>query len=64
MGTLYNYIIEQRNSFDDEGRQMQEISKKDLSSIIIANFKRVQEYLRVLKEYSKNFCPGLSLIAS
>jgi thiamine-phosphate pyrophosphorylase len=57
---IYNYIIEQRNSFDDEGRQMEEISKKDLSSIIIANFKRVQESLRVLEEYSKNFRPVLS----
>ncbi|MDR1244241.1 MAG: hypothetical protein LBJ79_03565 [Endomicrobium sp.] len=54
---VYDTIIKERDSFDDWGRQMSETSKKDLCSIVVANFKRAQESLRVLEEYSKNFYP-------
>ncbi|MDR2396164.1 MAG: hypothetical protein LBD57_06150 [Endomicrobium sp.] len=57
---IYSCIIEKRNSFDDLGRQMPETSKKDFRSVIIANFKRAQESLRVLEEYSKIFYPEFS----
>jgi thiamine-phosphate pyrophosphorylase len=57
---FYSYIIEKRNSLDDSGRQIPETSKKDLPSIVVANFKRAQESLRVLEEYSKNFYPEFS----
>lgn len=57
----YNEIIKERNSFDDSGRQMKENAKKRcLTAIIVANFKRVQESLRILEEYSKNFLPEVS----
>jgi thiamine-phosphate pyrophosphorylase len=53
----YDKLIKERDSFDDSGRQMPEISKKELADIITANFKRTQESLRVLEEYSKTLFP-------
>jgi thiamine-phosphate pyrophosphorylase len=57
---VYNNLIEKRDSVDDSGREMPEVLKKDLQAVIIANFKRVQESLRVLEEYSKTFIPEAS----
>ncbi|MDR0617489.1 MAG: hypothetical protein LBG23_01765 [Endomicrobium sp.] len=57
---VYDTIIKERDSFGDSGRQMSETSKKTLRSIVVANFKRAQESLRVLEEYSKNFYPEFS----
>jgi thiamine-phosphate pyrophosphorylase len=56
----YGNFINERNSFDDSGRQMSEISKKSLQEMVIVNFKRSQESLRVLEEYSKVFAPEKS----
>ncbi|GHT07808.1 hypothetical protein AGMMS49532_01360 [Endomicrobiia bacterium] len=56
----YDELIKERESFDDSGRQMPEISKKELAGIITANFKRTQESLRVLEEYSKTLFPKAS----
>ncbi|MDR3243802.1 MAG: thiamine-phosphate pyrophosphorylase [Elusimicrobiota bacterium] len=55
----YCDLIIQRDSFNDKGRQIKETSKKDLPSIITANFKRAQESLRTLEEYSKTFAPKI-----
>jgi thiamine-phosphate pyrophosphorylase len=54
---IYGDIIKERDSFNDLGRKIPEVSKKDLREVVIANFKRVQESLRVLEEYSKTFIP-------
>jgi thiamine-phosphate pyrophosphorylase len=56
----YGELIKERDSFDDSGRQMPEISKKGLANIIAANLKRAQESLRVLEEYSKTLFPKTS----
>jgi thiamine-phosphate pyrophosphorylase len=56
----YDKLIKERDSFDDFGKQMSEISKKELAGIITANFKRTQESLRVLEEYSKTLFPKAS----
>jgi thiamine-phosphate pyrophosphorylase len=56
----YAELISERDSFNDAGRQIPETSKKTLPEIIIANFKRAQESLRVLEEYSKAFLPESS----
>ncbi|MDR3256247.1 MAG: hypothetical protein LBT18_01095 [Endomicrobium sp.] len=56
----YYELIKERNSFDDSGRQIPEVAKKDLSDVVIANFKRAQESLRVLEECSKTFAPIIS----
>ena len=54
----YSSLIKERDSIKDSGRHMPEKSKKDLQGIITANFKRAQESLRVLEEYSKTFGPS------
>ncbi|MCA6071230.1 MAG: hypothetical protein LE168_02400 [Endomicrobium sp.] len=56
----YGELIRERDCVEDFGREMSEISKKDLQAIMIANFKRTQESLRVLEEYSKTFMPKIS----
>ena len=56
----YASLIKERDSVKDSGRKMPESLKKDLSSLIIANFKRAQESLRVLEEYSKTVFPKKS----
>ncbi|MDR1721215.1 MAG: hypothetical protein LBR09_02350 [Endomicrobium sp.] len=56
----YGELIKKRDSFDDSGRKMPEMSKRDLPELMIANFKRAQESLRVLEEYSKTFIPMAS----
>ena len=56
----YGDLISERDTFSDSGRKMPEKVKKALSGIIIANFKRAQESLRVLEEYSKTFMPQSS----
>ncbi|MDR0822764.1 MAG: hypothetical protein LBN20_03170 [Endomicrobium sp.] len=53
----YANLIIERDSFDDKGRTIPETNKKELPQIIVANFKRAQESLRVLEEYSKTIIP-------
>jgi thiamine-phosphate pyrophosphorylase len=56
----YGELIKERDSIEDSGRQMPETTTKKLPDVIIANFKRVEESLRVLEEYSKVFVPETS----
>ena len=49
----YEQLISERDSVKDVGRKVTEDKRIDLKNIIIANFKRVEESLRVLEEYSK-----------
>jgi thiamine-phosphate pyrophosphorylase len=56
----YSQLIIERNIFADSAKAIPETIKKDLPEIIIANFKRAQESLRVLEEYSKTFIPQAS----
>lgn len=56
----YEFLIVQRDSIKDVGRQIPENIKKSLSEIIIANIKRAQESLRVLEEYTKTVYPDIS----
>ncbi|MDR0486229.1 MAG: thiamine-phosphate pyrophosphorylase [Elusimicrobiota bacterium] len=56
----YADLIKERESVKDAGRQMGENPKKNLQSVIIANFKRAQEAMRVLEEYSKSYMPQVS----
>ncbi|MDR3113216.1 MAG: hypothetical protein LBU09_02455 [Endomicrobium sp.] len=51
----YALLIKERDTFSDCGRKISETPKKKLPEIIIANFKRAQESLRVLEECSKTF---------
>lgn len=56
----YGELISERDTFSDSGRQMPETKKKELPGIVKANFKRAQESLRVLEEYSKTVFPQTS----
>lgn len=49
----YEQLICERDSIKDVGRKAVEDKRTNLKNIIIANFKRVEESLRVLEEYSK-----------
>lgn len=54
----YGLVICERDVLCDSGRKMPELQKKELPDIIVANFKRAQESLRVLEEYSKTVFAG------
>ena len=54
----YTQLISVRDSVADSGRKIPEKSGKKLAGIIVANFKRAQESLRVLEEYSKIVFPA------
>jgi len=56
----YSELIKVRDSVSDGGRNISETQSKKLSAIVISNFKRAQESLRVLEEYSKTVFPGAS----
>lgn len=49
----YEQMIAERDSVTDSGRTAKEQSRQNLKNIVIANFKRAEESLRVLEEYSK-----------
>ncbi|AKL98542.1 hypothetical protein [Endomicrobium proavitum] len=56
----YSCLIQERDTVTDSGRDMPETAKKELPEILAANFKRAQESLRVLEEYSKTVFPQSS----
>jgi thiamine-phosphate pyrophosphorylase len=56
----YGEFIKERDSVEDSGRQIPETTTKELHEVLMANFKRVEESLRVLEEYSKVFVPEAS----
>lgn len=55
--TMYPSLIEARESKKDMGRTFSEGTREDLSDLIKANCKRVEEALRVLEEFAKILAP-------
>lgn len=53
LATQYEQMLNARDSNTDSGRTAKEQPRQNLKNVVIANFKRVQESLRVLEEYSK-----------
>lgn len=53
LALMYDEMLNARDSIKDSGRTAKEQKRGNLKNIVIANFKRVQESLRVLEEYSK-----------
>ena len=49
----YDELLKARDSVQDAGRKVSEQGREDLKNIVLANFKRAEESLRVLEEYSK-----------
>lgn len=58
--TAYPKLVSGRESAADLGRRMAEGKSRDWPGLVAANFRRVQEALRVLEEYGKVFSPGAS----
>lgn len=56
----YPKLVSGRESAADMGRRMAEGKSRDWPGLVAANFRRVQEALRVLEEYGKVFSPGAS----
>ncbi len=50
---IYPQLLKARDSGDDLGRTFKETKRKNFPGLIIANFKRVEEAMRVLEEFSK-----------
>lgn len=50
---IYPQLIAARDSSADLGRTFKEPKRKDLRGLTIANFKRVEEAVRVLEEFAK-----------
>lgn len=57
--TFYKDLLKQRDSRSDEGRTIKEAkTRKGIDALLSANFRRVEEALRVLEEYGKLIAPG------
>ena len=55
---MYPELLRQRDSGSDEGRTIKEEKKrKGIKALLGANFRRVEESLRVLEEYGKLVSP-------
>jgi thiamine-phosphate pyrophosphorylase len=54
---LYPELLRQRDSRSDPGRTIPEKKRERLGSVIAANFRRAEESLRVLEEYSRLVAP-------
>lgn len=54
----YPRLVVGRESAADLGRLMAEGRSRDWPGLVAANFRRVEEALRVLEEYGKVFSPG------
>ncbi|MCX5778616.1 MAG: hypothetical protein NTU66_05300 [Elusimicrobia bacterium] len=53
----YPVLVFNRDAVADSGRTMREGKRADRTAIIAANFRRVEESLRVLEEYGKLLSP-------
>jgi thiamine-phosphate pyrophosphorylase len=61
----YYNLLQNRNTKDDQGSKYSietESSKSAVNEILISNFKRVQESMRVIEEYSKLINPEYSFV--
>jgi len=56
--SIYPMLVCGRDAQSDMGRKIKESARKDIFSLTAANFRRVQEALRVLEEYSKVLLPS------
>lgn len=50
---VYPELLAHRDSVADAGRKIKEGGRSNLRSVLIANFRRAEESLRVLEEYGK-----------
>jgi thiamine-phosphate pyrophosphorylase len=55
---IYPGLLAVRDATSDAGRRIPEGGRDDLAGVVSANFRRVEESLRVLEEYSKLISPA------
>jgi thiamine-phosphate pyrophosphorylase len=55
---IYPELLLNRDSINDSGRAIKEGKRKSIKEVLIANFKRAQEALRVLEEYGRLISPS------
>ncbi|OGS19159.1 MAG: hypothetical protein A2219_06085 [Elusimicrobia bacterium RIFOXYA2_FULL_50_26] len=55
---IYPQMIAHRNSVSDTGRALKECKRDNIRAVASANFRRVEESLRVLEEYGRLLIPG------
>ena len=55
---IYPELLLNRDSINDSGRTIKEGKRKGIKEVLIANFKRAQEALRVLEEYGRLIAPS------
>jgi thiamine-phosphate pyrophosphorylase len=60
--SVYPKLLEKRDSNGDVGRKIKEGRRQDVTSVLAANFRRVEESLRVLEEYSRFLKPSAGKI--
>ena len=60
--SVYPELVAQRDSEKDSGRKIKEGKRPGLSAVVSANFRRVEESLRVLEEYSKLISPSAGAV--
>jgi thiamine-phosphate pyrophosphorylase len=53
----YPRLVSSRDSAADMGRRMGEVRRRTAEGLVAANFRRVEEALRVLEEYGKLLSP-------
>ena len=54
----YPRLLKARESQNDMGRRLAETPRRSAKGLVAANFRRVEEALRVLEEYGKVIAPG------
>lgn len=54
---IYPLLLRERDAENDSGRRIREGGRTSLAAVVGANFRRVEESMRVLEEYSKLVCP-------
>jgi thiamine-phosphate pyrophosphorylase len=54
---IYPELLKERDSRSDKGRTVKEAKRPGLKALMSANFRRVEEALRVLEEYGKLVAP-------
>ena len=57
---IYPQLLRHRDSQADSGRMIKEGKRVGIKSLLSANFRRVEESLRVLEEYGKLISPEAS----
>lgn len=55
---IYKDLVKERDSVTDAGREIAEGGRTSIAAVLAANFRRVEEAMRVLEEYAKLIVPA------